>query len=318
MKKILLSVFLCAATVLATNAQVFTENFETATVGGNVEGYNGWYVSNKGTEALGVSPKIAAGPLSYTNYASSGVGNVAVLDPAMGDDATTQRISTKLVTLDSESLKAAPGEKIYVAFLAKISGDSKKAIRDFFTLEGSSTSSNTRGRLFARVTDEGDLSFGVSKNTGTAAQIIESGILNINATHLLVMVYEGIEGDSNDKVRVYINPDLTKTEAEQTIVLEATDTATDYSTGASLGINLRQRGVGANIGGIRVAKTWENAVSNGLTGINDNATDNGIIVSTKYYNLNGVEVNEPVNTKNIYVKKDIYENGSVKVTKVIK
>lgn len=305
--------------ILGANAQVFIENFENATVGSDLEGYNEWYVSKKTGDNYGESPKIAAGALSYLNYPSSGIGNLAVLNPVIGDDNTTQRISTKLVTLGEEPLSVVPGEKLYVAFLAKFSIDSKKALRDFFTLEGSSTSSMTRGRLFVRTSGDGLINFGISKNTGTASQIVESGEkLDINATYLLVLVYEGVEGDNNDKVRVYINPDLSKSEAEQTSLLEATDSASDYSAEAKLGINLRQRAVGVSIGGIRVAKSWDSALVEGPNSIIDNSADKGNIVSSRYFDLRGVEVNEPVNTNSVYVKKDIYENGSVEVTKVIR
>ncbi|MDR1584690.1 MAG: hypothetical protein LBS07_00745, partial [Prevotellaceae bacterium] len=92
MKKITFLSMMCVA-VLALNAQVFTENFETATVGGNVEGYNGWYVCGKAGDALGVSPTIGAGALTYAGYASSNIGNVAVLDSINGFDSSSQRIS---------------------------------------------------------------------------------------------------------------------------------------------------------------------------------------------------------------------------------
>ncbi len=341
MKKISTVLMLMMA-ILGLNAQVFTENFEDAVVGSDLEGYNEWTVSPKAGDDLGVSPVIAEGTLTYTGYAGSGLGNVAVLDPAVGDDATTQRISTRLVTFGEDPLQNVVGEKIYVAFMVNVSDASRTGtLRDFFTMEGSATSSMTRGRVFARVTTEGVLNFGISKNTGTAAAIVESTPdLFCDVDYLLVFVYEGIDGDNNDVVSLYINPDLTKSEAEQTNVITATDAASDYSATAKLGINLRQRAIGARIGGIRVAKTWNDAVLSTTVGLNSpkadkpsvsiSATGNSVYTSengvVEIYSLTGTrvfagfsngQVAAPVLNKGLYIVKLITENGQVYSEKVI-
>jgi len=134
------------------NAQsVFVENFATAPINGNVEGYNDWHVSPKSSDANGVSPKVAEGALFYTGYAGSNIGNVAVLDSAIGVTSSNQRISTKIVKFGDDTLKAVVGEKIYAAFLVNISNQSYRSYRDFFTYEGSKTSSMTRGRVLQKL-----------------------------------------------------------------------------------------------------------------------------------------------------------------------
>ena len=273
MKKLILLLSLCVA-IFTANAQIFTEYFQTAPIGGNLEGYNDWHVSPKSSEAYGVSPKIAEGALFYTGYAGSNIGNVAVLDSAVGATSATQRISTKIVKFGSDTLKAVVGEKIYTAFLVNISSHSYRSYRDFFTYEGSKTSSMTRGRVFAKVSADGsELFVAVTKNSSTAADYVEStsipGLtLYPDVNHLFVLVYETIAGDSNDKITLYINPDLTKSEAEQTNKLVAIDTQTDYSATAGLGINLRQRGISAQIGGIRVGKSWDKVLVEGANAVN--------------------------------------------------
>lgn len=340
MKKISTVLMLMMA-ILGLNAQVFTENFEDAVVGSDLEGYNEWTVSPKAGDANGASPVIAEGSLTYTGYAGSALGKVAVLDPVVGDLSATQRISTRLVTFGEEPLQNVVGDKIYVAFLVNISDASKTGtLRDFFTMEGSATSSMTRGRVFARVTSEGVLNFGLSKNTGTAAAIVESTPdLFCDVNYLLVFVYEGLDGDDNDVVSLYINPDLTKSEAEQTNVIVATDVATDYSLTANLGINLRQRAIGARIGGIRVAKTWDAALLNTTVGLNSvkakkpsatiYVTGNSVYTSesgvVEIYSLTGTRVFAgfsngqvaPVLNKGLYIVKLITENGQVYSEKVI-
>lgn len=279
-KQILLLVFISLAATLSS--QVFIENFETATVNGNLEGYNGWYVSLKSGDNYGVSPKIDEYPLFYTNYPGSNIGHVAVLDSAIGAVSTTQRISTKkIVFAPGDTLKAsATGVKIYSAFLVNINPVSYRSFRDFFNYEGSATSSMTRGRVFAKNNTAGtEVAFAVTKNSSSttdfdAASTTTLGLtLGTGVNHLLVLKYEVVEGASNDVLTLYVNPDPTKTEAEQTNKLTAPDTQTDYGTTAWLGINLRQRAVGAQIGGIRVGRSWDAVVMGKTSGVNRTETN---------------------------------------------
>lgn len=306
MKKLFLLILALVA-ITTTNAQVFVENFETAPVNGNLEGYNDWYVSLKSGDNYGVSPKIAEGALFYTGYAGSNIGNVAVLDSAIGVTSANQRISTKIVKFGADTLKNIVGQRIYTAFLANISSHSYRSYRDFFTYEGSKTTSMTRGRVFAKNNAAGDLfTIAVSKNSSSAGIYIESTSiptlsLSTGINHLFVFCYDNIDGADNDRIILYIDPDLSKTEAEQTNKLISTDVATDYGLTAGLGINLRQRGIGAQVGGIRVGKSWNTVVlglNSGFSQLNANksilAYGKSIITneagSLKIYNLSGAEV----------------------------
>ena len=329
--------------IMAVNAQsVFVENFATAPINGNVEGYNDWHVSPKSSDANGVSPKVAEGALFYTGYAGSNIGNVAVLDSAIGVTSSNQRISTKIVKFGDDTLKAVVGEKIYAAFLVNISNQSYRSYRDFFTYEGSKTSSMTRGRIFAKVSTDGtELFLAVSKNSSSSAEYVEStsisGLtLSTNLNYLLVLVYETNEGDSNDKITLYINPDLSKSEAEQTNKLEAKDTQTDYSASSGLGINLRQRGIGAQVGGIRVGKSWNSVLLGIGVGLSQvNKDNNGIsffgktIVtdepgSLKVFNLAGAEMMNAKTTgkletslqNGLYLVRFVSETGKTSSAKI--
>jgi hypothetical protein len=295
MKKqiLLLSILLIT---FGVSAQVFVENFESATVNGNLEGYNGWYVSLKSGDNYGVSPKIDEFPLFYTNYPGSNIGHVALLDSAVGAVSSTQRISTKKITFAvGDTLKAsAPGIKFYSAFMVNVNPVSYRSYRDFFNYEGSATSSMTRGRVFAKNNTAGDeVMFAVTKNSSTGADLDAASSVSLGMTlgtgvnHLLVLKYEVVDGASNDVLTLFINPDPTKTEAEQTNKVVAPDTQTDYSTGAWLGINLRQRGIGAQIGGIRVGRSWEATVMGLSSGISSTGS-NHLIYSSENSIVTGV------------------------------
>lgn len=277
-KQILLFVSLVLA--FSLHAQVFVENFETASVNGNLEGYNDWYVSLKSSDANGVSPKIEEYPLFYTDYPGSDLGHVAVLDSVVGANSSTQRISTrKIVFAPGDTLTSATsGGAMYFAFMVNVSSQSFRSFRDFITWEGSETASMTRGRIFAKNNTAGDeVTFAITKNSSTAADMVESGSLGLtlgtNLNHLLVMKYKVVDGSENDELYLYINPDPAKVESEQLNVLKTIDTQSDYSESTKIKINLRQRGVGALIGGIRVGRTWESVVMGQVSGLNPGTSD---------------------------------------------
>lgn len=294
MKKLFLLLIVCAS-ALTLSAQVFVENFATATSGSDLEGYNGWYKCLKAGDDLGVSPKIAEGALFYTGYYGSNVGNACVLDSAIGITSANQRISTRAVVFaNGDTLKPIEGQKIYAAFIVNFSQHSVRSFRDFFTFEGSKTTSSTRGRVFAKLNAAGtDLYFAVSKNSSTAGTYVESSVITagVGINHLLVLCYDGIAGASNDVISLYIDPDLSLPEAQQTNKLTATDISanTDYSVTVPFRINLRQRGTGAQIGGIRVGTSWNSVLLGAGTGISQlNRDYNGISSFGKTIVTNGV------------------------------
>lgn len=261
MKKVYL-VLLFAIAMVTVNAQtVFTEYFEDATAGMKLEEYNDWYVSFKEADAMGESPVIEDEALFYENYAGSDIGKVAVLDSLMGQTDDTKRISTKLVKLNGDTLELGPaGSVMYASFIVSILPNSFHSYRDFFTWEASSGSNWSRGRVFVNVNDNNtDLQFGVSKNS--SGDLAESEVMvgAVEVYHLLVLKYEVVEGDANDVVSLYINPDPTLAEdhADQVAPLVNIDEQSDYNENSKIKINLRQRGVGAKVGGIRVSRNWE-------------------------------------------------------------
>jgi len=310
MKKFFFLLIACIS-AFAVNAQVFVENFATATVGGDLESYNDWYVSAKSADALGVSPKIEAGALSYTGYYGSNVGNVAVLDSAVGVTSASQRISTRRIIFEpNDTLKPVAPSTIYAAFIVNINPMSYRSFRDFFTFEGSETSSMTRGRFFAKNNTAGDqVIFSVSKNSSTASILdanstdVLSLTLNTGVNHLIVAKYQFIADADNDVVTMYVNPDLSKTEAEQTNKVLTTDVQSDYSatTPTPMKINLRQRGIGARIGGIRVGTSWDAVLLGANTAVKDIDANNSRIYAIgknikseagtiRVFNLNGAQI----------------------------
>lgn len=208
-----------------------------------------WMQSLKPADSLGTSPQVANRNLTYPGYISSGKGKVAVLDAAVGDDQSTQRISVYYL----DTIGKRDTISMYAAFLFKPLSAKNTSGRDFAIWEGSVGSSMCRGRIF--LAKNGDaVKIGVSKNSSTINAW--SGDIALGSTNLIVMKYEVVEGASNDVVKVFVNPGLKSTEDENT-PLVTTDNATDMLV---KGFGLRQRGNGAEIGGLRIGTTWEDVV----------------------------------------------------------
>lgn len=262
MKKILL-LFTLFALAISLNAQsVFTEYFDSATVEMNLEDFNGWYVCGKSGDDLGVSPVIAEDALYFEGYMGSDTGMSVKLDSLVGQEDASKRISTRWAVIDGDTLTPEIGDTMYYAAIVRIGMGSYDSYRDFMSWDGSPGGNWSRGRVFAEVSNSAaDVTFAVSKNSSSAsnldqtAHLIEGGV---DSDHLIVLSYAWLEGDANDVVTMYVNPDPALPEDEQTNKYVAVDEQSDYNSGTTeMRINVRQRGVGALIGGIRVATSWE-------------------------------------------------------------
>lgn len=267
MKKIS-TLFLCM--VLATmsmHAEVWLEenfnypdgNLEQVTEGLEL---HKWMCSLKAADALGVSPQVADRNLTYPGYIASGEGKVAVLDAAVGDDASTQRISVYYL----DTLGARDTVSMYAAFMIKPVSAKNTSGRDLAIWEGSVGSSMCRGRLF--MAKDGDaVKFGITKNSSSVSTW--SPTVEVGSTHLIVMKYEYHPGFKNDVVKLWINPSFNKTEEEQAPITCAESDASGQTDMIVRGFGLRQRGNAAEIGGLRIGTSWEDVVKSDGSDIPD-------------------------------------------------
>ena len=284
MKRIftLLACVLCAITTM--NAQLWLEeNFNYPE--GNLEQVTDnsqlivgqWMPSMKAGDALGESPKVVDRNLNYTGYPASGQGKSVVLNAAVGDASNSQRISVYYM----DTLSAREAVSMYAAFLFKPLSAKNTSGRDFVIWEGSVSSSQVRGRLFLAQSGNGtNVKIGISKNSTSA--ISWAPEVELNSTNLIVLKYEVVEGESNDVVKVFVNPTLNTAESANTS-FASTDNATDMLV---KGFGLRQRGSGAEISGLRIGTSWEEVL--------------GI-------SADGLQLESSVPTNNAYVSPDTKE-----------
>jgi beta-lactamase superfamily II metal-dependent hydrolase len=201
---------------------------------------NGWTNHNGSTNLIPVTTP----GLSYSGYASSGIGNAASLTTS-GEDV--HRTFTNQTS-----------GSVYYSFLVSVSS---AGAADYVTHFGSnpfSSYSGFHGRVFCR-SATGGVNFGISRAGAGASVIWSSTVFALTTTHLIVVKYTFVPDPTNDTVDLWVNP--TSCPGEPTpLVSAATETTEDY-TGLGA-VALRQGTSTANqkIDGLRVGTTWEDVV----------------------------------------------------------
>ena len=223
---------------------------------------------------------ISAAGLTYSGYASSGIGKALdILDNDGQDVFKTFSASNTNPTAGAPF----PGPKtIYISFLIKVPAGDKTGAEYFMGIKysNSATDANYMGRIFAKVTGN-NVQFGISKSTIPAT--VWTNDYPVGQTHLLVMKYTmgGLNGANvteetnkyDDKVDLYVNPVPGAAEpAAATLHYEnsADRDAYRYSSSNSIigglaAVYFRTPAAGAipaaTIDGIRVADAWSKVMT---------------------------------------------------------
>ncbi len=234
----------------------------------------GWLTMNNSSSGVNCF-NISATGLTYTGYASSGIGKALDLLDNDGQDVfKTFSASNTNPTAGAPF----PGPKtIYIGFLIKVPAGDKTGSEFFMGIKysNSATDANYMGRIFAKVTGN-NVQFGISKSTTPATAWTAD--YEVGKTHLLVMKYTmgGLNGNNvteetnkyDDKVDLFVNPVPGSAEPVQaTLHYEnsADKDAYRYSSSNSLigglaAIYFRTPATGAipaaTIDGIRIGDSW--------------------------------------------------------------
>ena len=319
MKKLLLSAIVLFTSVVGVNAQLIKRDFlEGYTVGGGLEKgaytatsgvpilLNQWNLSGKtGTSDQGGENAKVVSALTYAGYVDSGKDvAVELLKLSTGG-------RTAIYSLADDNTYGAG--TYYFAFVFNVTAASISSSSEFFSLDGNFTGNAQRVRFSVKGI-ESTTTYQIGLGDSGAATTL-TGTYNYGQTYLAVIKVE-LDGEGTGTSSLYINPNLESTEP-------ATAIATSAITGTALksirGVVVRQRStIAAQIGGIRFAGTWANVLGQVSTSIEQNSFDKGNIVSSEYYNLNGVKVNEPAENSGICIQKNIYDSGLTEFVKVIR
>lgn len=205
---------------------------------------------------------LASTSLSYSNYASSGIGKSVAITASDGKDAY-------------RTFTGVSAGSVYVTFLLQVS--SATSIGDyFFTLSNLTGGSFAfRGRVFARSSGTG-FQVGIAKSTDAPAYATE--VFAFNTTVLLTVKYTFVTGSANDSVDLFINPSTTNP-VEGAPTVSGADSEPDFPTSQSIAsVFLRQNDAGANektpnalVDGIRVSAVYETSLPVELTYFRANA-----------------------------------------------
>ncbi len=218
------------------------ENFDYTD--GSLLTSNGWVAhSGSGTQPVDV---IVPG-LTFTGYPLSGIGGAARVDNT-GEDVHK--------TFPSQSAGT-----IYVAFMVKVDA---MAAGYFLHLGQTIISTTFFGRVSIAAGTGSNYKFGLAKSTETAVNTTSE--YSIGTTYLAVLKYDIKDGSSNDEVALFIfDGTIPTTEPATATIPVIAVSSTDYSPGS---IAMRQYSSSQNIivDGIRIGKTWDEAVTAALAG----------------------------------------------------
>ena len=268
-----------------------------------LEGQGGWVVSTKASEATGSSPIVISRTITYSGYDGSATGKAALFDDAQ--QQTTEGNSRNSV-VPFISTKPATDDVFYAAFLGDFSNTATTSGKEIFSFikQGAAAGDGTtaRGRVWVKISEEGNKSFAIRKN-GQTIETYSAETPKTDAALLVVKYVNKSTGSSgaNDEFYLFVNPDPTKTEAENAAVkMDALGNNADG--GADLRyVCFRQTKLNAAYAGLRVAKTWEDAVmynSGGATAIS-RVEARQKAANGEFFNLSGQRVAQP--TKGLYI-----------------
>ena len=228
------------------SAQLLVEDF-TGTAGTFLTDA-GWTASSGTTNLL----TITSPGLSFTGYASSGIGNAVTLTNTGQDDY--------------KSITPVSSDSVYFAFMANFSA--VQATGDYFFALSTSTAQSfyTAGRLFVK-SFGGSFQVGFSKSNEPATY--GNGVFDLNTTYLFVVKYKFVPNTTaadtmNDQMSVFVLPSGTSLVTEPT-----TPEINKYTTAlkgdvADIGYITLRQGTATSaptlvMDGIRIANSWPTA-----------------------------------------------------------
>ncbi|MGE5351491.1 MAG: T9SS type A sorting domain-containing protein [Acidobacteriota bacterium] len=243
MKKVtlmFLTLLVVSAFYSQINAQILLdENFDY-TVGKQLDSTAGW-TWHSGT---GAYLKVMTGNLTYANYPLVNKGGMITLvgQTASGED------------LNHAFEKQSTGA-MYTSFLVKV--DTASLGDYFFHYKYNGGSSIFLARTYVKGNGNGTFKFGLSKAKSDTVYTTQS--YKYGETILLVVKYEYVNNatGTDDKLSLYVNPDITKAEPTTADISLTSAAVNDTPLDA---VALRQGNdiYKLSVDGIRVAKLWDN------------------------------------------------------------
>ena len=226
-------------------ASLLTEEFNYS-VGQLTTVSSGNWVNFSGTAQF---IQVSAGNLTYTGYASSGVGN----------KIDVVRVTTSAEDAYRQFATQSSGT-IYAGFLLSVTNTTGLALNssgtgDYmagFLSSSSTTALNDRIVIKAGVTAN-TYQLGLRASTSNPAAVFSTTEYTPGVTHLIVFSYQIVAGAANDIENMWIDPALGGSEPAATV---AQTSLSDLSDVARFFIRQNDNTPNASIDGIRVGTAW--------------------------------------------------------------
>lgn len=318
MKKKLFTLFLVYACIGQVSAQLIKNDFmDDIAIGEAIEkGYytadgqpikqNQWNFSGWAgvtQEVIDASPK-ATEPLTYSGYIDSGHNNsFTLLKRSSGSRFTGYSLT--------DTGQYNEGD-YYLSFLIRVHESTGE--HGIIAFDANHTIRFQRVVLFAKPTNGGtQFNFGLSRSQdNTTSSSFETTARNYSTTYLIVMKINMDTGAAS----LFINPDISIQEPASTVSLTIDLGTGEYSFGTMgiRGITAISRAThSATVGSFRLAKDYSSI--SGLTTISEiQYIGDKYVVNEELFTLTGTKINIP-QTNGFYVRKVIYQDGSVGVNK---
>lgn len=218
---------------------------------------NQWNRGGKDGDDGGENPAIAASTLAFGSY----------IDNRKGSEIQLAKLSTG-TRASIYSLKSNydySGQAYYMAALVQISAATGKG--DILAFDGNYTANAQRCRLFVNKQGSGyKLGLGWNGDPETWTEELAFG-----STHLVVIKIVpcgNVSGTQTESGAVWIDPDLAKPEAENTVFAEVSYTNSSSLFKSVRGITVRQRSnCAGKIAGIRFGASWADVVKEAVSGL---------------------------------------------------
>lgn len=257
----LLTLVAASVFALGVSAEVLvSDNFDGYTAG-NLAGQGSWVVSSGSTDNV----QLVEGSLSYAGYSSSTDGKSVKLfsEQTSGEDV-------KLPF--AEPLIVNSGDVVYYSALVKVNslaaqfnnGTEKTTMSSFITLGRAGVNVIEYMHIHAVPSSEGKFKFAVGRNqmTSSGTNVAKTTAeYNIGETYLVVVKYTGVDGSTNDKVELYVNPVLDAEPAVADAVYDGS-TGSDISASGAQFLQLKQGASGTascpdvTVDAVKVFTAW--------------------------------------------------------------
>jgi hypothetical protein len=238
----------------AITVEDFTYATGALTLAGGANTSGGNWVNFSGT---GNFIPVSSGSLSYTGYPSTGVGNkIDIISVATSAEDAHRQFATQGV-----------GSTTYAAFMVNVANTTGMLLNtsttgDYFAGFLPSTSTTLlNARVSVRQGAVSGFNLGLRATSANATTSFAAADLATGTTHLVVISYQVVAGDSNDVVRMWINPVITGTEPAADLT-QTTASATDIVDIARFFV--RQAATttpNASLDGVRVSNNWANLIT---------------------------------------------------------